>query len=257
MGPDEGWELGSLTVVDENGNSIPVTSKGDGNYSFTLPASEVTISGAFQSARWDYGYRGCPKDSTCPIWPYTDSQTTAWYHDGVHFCIANGLMIGYNPTTWAPYDETTRGMVATILWRLEGSPEVDYDMTFGDVEPGLWYTDAIRWAESAGVVTGYGDGSTYGPDDPVTREQRATVLWRYAKYKGCDVSAAAVADLTAYPDAAGVSDWAVEGVKWGVGSGMVAGEDQADGSKLLDPQGDTGRAQMATLMMRYCAEIVK
>ena len=125
MGPDEGWELGSLTVVDENGNSIPVTSKGDGNYSFTLPASEVTISGAFQSARWDYGYRGCPKDSTCPIWPYTDSQTTAWYHDGVHFCIANGLMIGYNPTTWAPYDETTRGMVATILWRLEGSPEVD------------------------------------------------------------------------------------------------------------------------------------
>ncbi len=255
--PDEGFELGSLTVVDKDGNSIPVTSKGDGKYSFAMPAGKVTVSASFQSARWDRGYLSCAKDATCPIWSYGDATPTGWYHDGVHFCIANGLMTGYNETTWAPSDETSRGMVATILWRLEGSPEVDYDMTFGDVESGVWYTEAIRWAESAGVVTGYGDGSTYGPNDPVTREQMATILWRYAKYKGSDVSAGAAADFSAYPDAADVSDWAVEGVKWGVGSGMVAGEDQPDGSKLLDPQGDTDRAQMATLMMRYCAEIVK
>ena len=257
VAPDEGYELGSLAVTDKNGNAIPVTSKGDGKYSFTMPAGKVTIAAAFQSARWDRGYLSCSHDSVCPIWPYADANATEWYHDGVHFCIANGLMTGYDATTWAPSDATSRGMVATILWRLEGSPRVDYAMGFNDVEDGAWYSEAVRWAASEGIVHGYGDGSSFGPNDPVTREQMATILWRYAKAKGYDVSAGESTSILDFPDAADISGYAVPAMQWGVGSGMVAGKDAADGSKTLDPQGETDRAQMATLMMRFCAEIVK
>ena len=204
---------------------------------------------------WKLSYQKCPKDKTCPIWPFTDASTTQWYHDGVHFCLENGLMVGYGSNTFQPDAGTTRGMIAVMLWRLNGSPVVNYAMRFDDVKNGAWYTEAIRWAVSEGIAFGYGNGK-FGPDDVVTREQMVTILWHYAQYRDYDVSVGENTNILSYDDATTVAEYAVPAMQWACGSGMVTGKTQ-DSGMILDPRGSTTRAQMATLMMRFCAEIVK
>ena len=249
--PDKGYNLDKLTVTDKDGKTVALTSKGNGQYSFTMPAGKVTVAASFAATEWDLGYRACPKDETCPIWPYTDAETTAWYHDGVHFCLENGLMVGYGNNIFQPDTSTSRAMLSVMLWRLSGSPVVNYAMTFQDVAADSWYGEAVRWAASEGIVTGY-DAQTFGPDNNVTREQMVTILYRYAQNKGYDVSVGESTNILSYDDAASVAQYAVPAMQWGCGSGMVQGTD----NKLL-PQGSTTRAQMATMMMRFCAEIVK
>ena len=253
--PDKGYELGKLTVIDKNGKTISVTAKGNGQYTFTMPASGVTVTASFVETDWNLAYRNCPKDSTCPIWPFTDAKTTDWYHDGVHFCLENGLMVGYGNNIFQPDAGTTRAMIAVMLWRLNGSPVVNYAMNFDDVKADAWYTEAIRWAASEGVAAGYGNGK-FGPDDTMTREQMVTILWRYAQYKGYDVSVGEDTNILSYDDATTVAQYAIPAMQWACGSGMVAGKTQGSGM-ILDPKGSTTRAQMATMMMRFCAEIVK
>ncbi|MBU5433018.1 S-layer homology domain-containing protein [Intestinimonas sp. MSJ-38] len=253
--PDKGYELGKLTVTDKNGKTISVTAKGNGQYTFTMPASGVTVTASFVETDWNLAYRNCPKDSTCPIWPFTDAKTTDWYHDGVHFCLENGLMVGYGNNIFQPDAGTTRAMIAVMLWRLNGSPIVNYAMNFEDVKADAWYTEAIRWAASEGVAAGYGNGK-FGPDDAMTREQMVTILWRYAQYKGYDVSVGEDTNILSYDDATTVAQYAIPAMQWACGSGMVAGKTQGSGM-ILDPKGSTTRAQMATMMMRFCAEIVK
>ena len=253
--PDKGYELGKLTVTDKNGKTISVTAKGSGQYTFTMPAGGVTVTASFVETDWNLAYRNCPKDSTCPIWPFTDAKTTDWYHDGVHFCLENGLMVGYGNNIFQPDAGTTRAMIAVMLWRLNGSPVVNYAMNFEDVKADAWYTEAIRWAASEGVAAGYGNGK-FGPDDAMTREQMVTILWRYAQYKGCDVSVGEDTNILSYDDATTVAQYAIPAMQWACGSGMVAGKTQGSGM-ILDPKGSTTRAQMATMMMRFCAEIVK
>ena len=255
--PDDGYELDQLMVTDKNGNKIPVTAKGDGKYTFTMPAGEVTIEATFKSAEWNIGYVGCPKDNTCPIWPYTDAKTTDWYHDGVHFCLENGLMVGYGDNIFKPNAHTTRSMLIVMLWRLNGSPVVNYALDFADVKEGTWYTEAVRWAKSEGVAGGYGNGK-FGPNDTLTREQMVTMLYRYAQYKGYDVSVGEDTNILSFGDATTVAEYAIPAMQWACGSGVVGGTAAADGSGLiLDPKGSTTRAQMATMVMRFCAEIVK
>lgn len=253
--PDKGYELGKLTVTDKNGKTISVTAKGNGQYTFTMPAGSVTVTASFVETDWNLAYRNCPKDSTCPIWPFTDAKTTDWYHDGVHFCLENGLMVGYGNNIFQPDAGTTRAMITVMLWRLNGSPVVNYAMNFEDVKADAWYTEAIRWAASEGVAAGYGNGK-FGPDDAMTREQMVTILWRYAQYKGYDVSVGEDTNILSYDDAATVAQYAVPAMQWACGSGMVTGKTQGSGM-ILDPKGSTTRAQMATMMMRFCAEIVK
>ena len=142
-----------------------------------------------------------------------------------------------------------------MLWRLNGSPVVNYAMSFDDVKAGAWYTEAIRWAVSEGIAFGYGNGN-FGPDDVVTREQMVTILYRYAKSKGYDVSVGENTNILSYDDAFSVAQYAIPAMQWACGSGMVTGQKHA-GSMILDPQGSTTRAQMATMMMRFCAEIAK
>ena len=161
------------TAISSGGHS-PLTGKA-GKYTFTMPAGGVTVTASFAETGWNLGYRGCPKDSTCPIWPFTDAKTTDWYHDGVHFCQENGLMVGCGSNLFRPDAGTTRGMIAVMLWRLNGSPVVNYAMNFEDVKANAWYTETIRWAASEGVAAGYGSGK-FGPDDAVTREQVVTIL---------------------------------------------------------------------------------
>ena len=197
-------------------------------------------------------YASCPKDATCPIEPFPDAVNKEWYHDGCHFCIDNGLMVGFPDGNFYPYGDVTRAQVVTILWRLEGSLETNDAMNFADVPDGKWFTEAIRWATSNGVVTGYSD-KAFGPNDAITREQFASILWRYSKLKGYDVSVGENTNILDYEDASKVSSYAVSAMQWACGSGMISGVT----SDTLVPGGVTSRAQAATMFMRYCAEIVK
>ena len=195
------------------------------------------------------GYAACAKDDTCPLAAFADLVPTAWYHDGVHYCIENGLMQGVSATSFLPNGSTTRAQLVTILWRLEGSPAVSGAESFTDVKDGAWYAQAVRWAADSGVVKGYDDGR-FGPDDAVTREQMVTILYRYAQYKGYDVSVGEDTNILSFNDALTVSGYAVPAMQWACGSGLMTGIAQ-DGGMLLAPKDTTTRVQTATLMMRF------
>ena len=245
--PDEGYVLSGLTVTDKSGKEIAVTEK-NGKYTFTMPASNVTVSACFVKA-------GCPKDETCPVSAFADADAGAWYHDGAHYCLEHDLMKGLGDGRFAPEDDTSRVMIVMMLWRLNGSSVVNYALDFEDVDEDAWYTEAVRWAVSEGIAGGYGNGK-FGPDDTVTREQMVTILWRYAQYKGCDVSVSEDTDILSYGDVAEVAEYAIPAMQWACSSGMVEGKQDGNGLRL-DPRGSTTRAQTATMMMRFCTQIGK
>ena len=153
-----------------------------------------------------------------------------------------------------PNGTTTRAQIVMILWRLEGEPVVDYDMTFVDVVADQWYTEAVRWAASEGVVLGYSD-TVFAPGDSITREQMAAILWRYCKYKGIDVSVGEDTNILSYTDAFDVHYWAMAAMQWTCGAGVINGIVDGDGMKL-DPTGTATRAQVATMLWRFCEEIL-
>ena len=154
-------------------------------------------------------------------------------------------MTGTSGTLFSPNATTTRAMIVTILWRVEGEPEVDYAMTFADVAADTWYTEAVRWAASEGIVEGYSK-TAFGPNDPITREQLAAILWRYAKYLELDVSVGEDTNILSYTDAAEISEYAIPAIQWACGSGLMEGSNGA-----LTPKGYATRAQVATMLMRW------
>ena len=249
---DEGYLLKSLVVSDKDGAEMKLTDKGDGIYSFTMPGGKVTVSAVFAE---DYGYErdyaSCSKDATCPIETYADAVSAAWYHDGIHYCIQNGLMKGYDNGKFGTNDNISRGQIVTILWRLEGSPAVSGG-SFDDVASDAYYAQAVAWAAENGIVGGYGNGK-FGSNDPITREQFAAILYRYAQFKDVDVSVGEDTNILDFDDAQSISTYAVPAIQWACGSGMISGVS----ALTLDPQGVTSRAQAATMLMHYCAEIVK
>ena len=201
------------------------------------------------------GYRACRRDDSCPLGAFGDLTAAAWYHDGVHYCLENGLMRGVSGGKFLPDGSTTRAQLVTILWRLEGSPETTGAVRFGDTAGGAWYTEAVRWAAGCGVVKGY-DNGCFGPNDAVTREQMVTILYRYAQYKGYDVSAGKDTNILSFDDAFAVSEYAIPAMQWACGSGMVHGIAR-DGGMLLAPRDTTTRAQTATLLMRFQSAFAK
>ena len=247
--PEEGYEADSVTVLDKDGKAIEASKKGDGAYTFTMPAGKASVSATFKKTS-DKGksYADCPKDATCPIDKFTDAKNTAWYHDGVHYCLDESLMKGMSDVEFWPNGDVTRAQIVTILWRIEGSKVVNYAMKFKDVASDSWYAEAIRWAASEDVVTGYSD-EAFGPNDSVTREQLATILYRYAKYKGMDVTGK-VAELDKFSDGASVSAYALPAMKWAVGSQIINGTT----TTTLSPKGTATRAQAASLMQRFLTE---
>lgn len=176
--------------------------------------------------------------------PFTDVKETDWFYPAVTYVSANGMMGGTGNNRFSPEAITTRGMIVTILYRLEGAPAGSTG-TFADVEAEAYYADGVAWAAANGVVTGYGNG-LFGPEDPITREQMASILYRYAQYKAYDTTGAG--DVTAFADGAAVSSYAVEAMNWAVGVGLLSGV----GNNQLDPAGSATRAQAATLLMRFC-----
>lgn len=186
--------------------------------------------------------KGCDGGANCPSKDFTDVDQSLWYHDYVDYAVTNKLFNGTSPTTFAPDAEMTRAMLVTVLHRMEGTPAPKAESKFVDLKDD-WYKDAVAWAAENGIVNGM-DEDHFGPDGSVTREQAMTMLMRYAKYKGMDVSA--TADLSKFTDADSISDWADEAVHWAVAIGLINGTTPT----TLEPQGNSTRAQVAAILMR-------
>lgn len=180
--------------------------------------------------------------------PFEDVKTTDWFYDGACYAYENGLMQGTSSTTFNPNGITSRGMIVTILYRLEGEPTLMSGNIFTDVSSGDWYEKAVVWANGKGIVTGYGNGK-FGPNDPITREQLAAIMYRYADYKAYDTSARA--DLSKFSDSGKVSSYASDALSWANATGLITGINGA----MLNPQGEAVRAQAAVILMRFCKEI--
>lgn len=180
--------------------------------------------------------------------PFNDVPESYWAYDAIQYVYGEGLMAGTSGSTFSPEGTTTRGQIVTILWRLSGSPVVNYAMDYNDVAEGSYYAEAIRWATSEGIAGGYG-GGVFGPDDPITREQLAVMLHRYAQHEGYYVSIGEDTNILSYADAFDVSEYAVSALQWACGAGIISGT--GDGSTLT-PQGEATRAQAATVLMRFC-----
>ena len=176
--------------------------------------------------------------------PFTDVSEKDWFYGDVMFVYENGLMLGTSKTLFSPHGTATRGMMATILWRMEGSPAPKGKNSFTDVEAGKWYADAITWTAENGIFAGYGKDK-FGPDDPITREQLAAIFYRYADYKGYDLTVNG--NLDKFKDADKITDYAKTAMQWAVGSGLVKGKS----GNLLDPQGTATRAEIAAMLHRF------
>ena len=176
--------------------------------------------------------------------PFTDISEKDWFYGDVMFVYENGLMLGTSKTLFSPHGTAMRGMMVTILWRMEGSPVPKGKNSFTDVEAGKWYADAITWTAENGIFAGYGKDK-FGPDDPITREQLAAIFYRYADYKGYDLTVKG--DLDKFKDADKITDYAKTAMQWAVGSGLV----KEKSGNLLDPQGTATRAEIAAMLHRF------
>ena len=177
--------------------------------------------------------------------PFTDIPNE-WYQDAIKYVFEKGLMTGKDTDTFAPDENLARAQFAVILHRMNGTPEMKYEAKFPDVKEDVWYTDAILWASEQKIVTGYTNTGCFGPADNINREQMATMMYRYAKSKGYDVSNKT--DFSKYADAGKVSAYADEAMQWAVGNGIITGKNNGT---VLDPQGNATRAECATIMMRF------
>ena len=236
--PDEGYALSTLTVTDRFGDAVQVTENADGTYTFPMPNGQVTVTATFVETEE-------PVDE-----PFVDVAEGDWFYDAVVYAYQNELMDGVGGNRFAPNSETTRAQLVTILYRLEGQPAVSGDLPFTDVESGTWYTDAILWAAQNNIVNGVSD-TEFAPGDDLTRQQLVTILYRYAETKGYDVSASA--DLAGYPDAGQVQTYAQPAMAWAVAENIIRGME--DGT--LKPAGNASRAQIATILMRFCEDVAQ
>ena len=196
-------------------------------------------------------YAKWTENAVTPTLPFTDVKSGDWFYEAVQYVYDKGMMTGVSADRFAPASTTTRGMIVTILYRLENEPAVSGGSAFTDVESGAWYADAVAWAAANDIVNGT-SATTFAPNSPITREQMATMLYRFAQYKGMD-AVTLQEHLTGYPDGDQVSDYAIPAMNWAVGQGLIAGMENG----TLVPQGSATRAQVATILMRFCENIMQ
>lgn len=234
--PDEGYTLSLITVTDKNGNKIKVTRNDDGTYSFVQPSENVTITPEFKEI--DTENNGGSRE-----WHFKDVPKTTWYYNAIKEAFDNGRMSGMGEESFEPETEITRGMFAYAIYNREGLPETKTKNKFSDVKDDSYYKNAIAWATDNGIVSGY-DGKNYGPDDPITREQMVTILWRYAKFKDYDVSVSKDTIISDFNDSENISDWAADATLWTVGDGIIRGFEDV----TIRPQNSASRAQLAVIL---------
>jgi hypothetical protein len=225
--PDEGYEVDKITVTDKNGKPIEVVVKPDGTYTFQQPNGKVKIEVAYKPIEIPWSN------------PFADVSEDDWHYEAVQFVQERGLMNGYSDGGFGPDDALSRAQLAQILFNKEGRPAVNYLLDFSDLADGSWYTEAVRWAASQGIVGGYGDG-TFAPDAPITREQLAVMLWRYSG------SPASSKDLD-FNDENEISPFALEALRWAVETGILNG----GGDGRLAPQDQATRAQVAQMLKNF------
>ena len=238
--PDAGYELSELIVTDSRGNEIDLTDKGDGKFTFTMPGRAVTVEAIFAEI----------EEEPQP-WnnPFVDVRAGAWYYDAVRYVHEHGLMAGTSAKTFDPNVITTRGMIVTILYRLAGSPDIEnrnWGYPYADVDSTAYYGTAVYWARLSGIVAGY-SSELFGPNDPITREQFAVMLYRFAGQPS------APDPTLTFSDADQVSGYASDAMRWAVGAGIISGK----GNGILDPKGDATRAQAAAMLMRFCQKYME
>lgn len=256
--------------VKQDGKSIPATVR-DGVVTFPVKQGGeyiLTLSTDSENANQDNSTGGAQhpvhddtqketsssdvsnSTDTADTNKFEDVHVSDWYFDAVQYVYENDMMAGTSDTTFSPNQTTTRGMIVTILYRLEGEPTVTGTTAFTDVTADQYYANAVAWAVQNGIVAG-SDATTFAPNNAITREQMAAILYRYAQFKGYDVSAKA--DLSTYIDAADVSAYATDAMAWASQTGLITGTS----ATTLSPAGQATRAQVATILMRFCENIAK
>ena len=322
--PAEGWNIKSVTAVDEAGNTLPLTPDGSGNYTFTMPDSDVDVEVVFAKNVYtvtvittnngkttvdkttvDYndtvtvtadpadGYR-VKKDSLSVLTEsgkavagtylnekadyvteytfvmpaenvtvsveyteqassdYTDVRTDHWFYHAVTFVTDRGYFYGIDEDIFAPYMNMNRAMFVTVLARIEGADLSGYTTsTFTDVDINEWYGPSVEWAVEKGIAAGYGDG-TFGPADEVTREQMCAFMYRYAEYRGCDMTTKNLNWMDRYIDADQASAYANDAIAWCVGSGIILGTSE----NTIEPLGLATRAQVAQVIMNFVDKVI-
>ena len=238
-------ETGLVRMLDRTSDTSYTVSglTPDTAYSYIVQPFSYTAIGDNVSAEYRVTATTLSAGEALPL-AFADVAPDAWYADAVRYVSERGLMSGTGDAAFSPDDTTTRGMVVTILWRLDGSPAWTAASGFSDVEESAYYAEAVGWASANGIVGGY-DSETFGPDDPITREQMAAILYRFAQAQGWDTTA--WADLSGYADAGEISAYALPALQWANGAGLIAGS----GGAIL-PGDSATRAQVAAILMRLC-----
>ena len=230
--PDEGYRIDSITI---NGEEIQIPT--DGKLTDLDKDDKVVVTFA--------------KDTISVVGPFADVSVDAWYADAVQYVVDKGMMNGTSENSFSPDETTTRGMIVTMLYRLENEPAASAS-AFNDVAAGSWYADAVAWAAEQGVVNGVSD-TAFAPDTAITREQMAAILYRYAQLKGYDVSVGEDTNILSYTDAASISEYAIPAMQWACGAGLITG----DTATTLNPLGNATRAEVATILMRFLEQLAE
>ena len=240
--PDKGFEVSAVSILDADGNELTAEVSKDGTYQFTMPASDVIVKVVFRET-------GKDEEHDCPSAIFKDIDISKWYHEAVDYVLKKGYMVGISSDRFHPNGTVTRAQIVQIMYAMEGKPTTSEESSFTDVKKGKWYYDAVNWAASNDLVAGYGNGC-FGPENMLTREQMVTILYRYAQFKGYDITEAG--SLSGYNDASSVSNYAKTAMRWAIGHHIVSGTE-----KGLEPKGTATRAQIAVMMKAFDENIVK
>jgi hypothetical protein len=231
----DGYKLDSLKVTDASGKAVSLKDLGDGKYSFTMPESAVKVAASFVKGEETY-------------LPFDDVAAASWYYEAVKYVYDNDLMAGDGAGSFNPDVKLSRAMIAQVLYNLEGA-EGSYSNSFSDVAAGKWYTDAIAWAAANNVVSGDGQGHFF-PEQNITRQEMAVILYNYANFKGYDT--VPNGNLGAFSDGGKTAAWATDALSWAVGAGVING---ANG--MVNPTGDASRAEVAQVLQNFCEKVLK
>ena len=237
--PQAGKEVRSISVTDKDGNKVEVRKNEKGEFEFTMPQGDVEVNVVF----------GCDGGDLCETHKFADIDASQWYHDPIDWALEKGYLRGYEGTNlMGPSDTTSRAQFVAMLARAAGADNGKLDGkggTFGDVNADDWFAGVVAWGAENGIVSGYDGTNDFGPDHAVTREQVAVFLMRFAQKNGVDTSGRG--DLSKFPDAGKVSDFAGTAMKWAVEEGFIKGLDSGE----LKPGDVASRAEVATILMRY------